>query len=85
MRTYDLTRDSVFLQFLVNSELPLAAGDVSKAMTRLSVWLQIKYRTTATQAKAKAMSRRLLKFSGGSVVTRAPFRVRRPFSEIATS
>jgi hypothetical protein len=33
----------------------------------------------------KAMSRRLLKFSGGSVVTRAPFWVRRPFSEIATS
>jgi hypothetical protein len=32
-----------------------------------------------------AMSRGLLKFSGGSLVTRAPFLVGRPFSEIATS
>jgi hypothetical protein len=51
--SYDMSRDASFLQFIVDSGVPLTSEDVSKWLHRLSVWLQRKYRTTVTQSKSK--------------------------------
>ena len=51
--SYDISRDGAFLQFIVDSGVPLTADGVSKWLHRLSVWIQQKYRTTVTQSKSK--------------------------------
>ena len=51
--SYDLMRDSAFLNFIIESGVPLTAEDVTKWLNRFSVWLQRKYRTTVTQSKSK--------------------------------
>ncbi len=53
LHSYDMSRDGSFLQFIVDSGLPLTSDDVAKWLRRLSVWLQQEYRTTATQSKSK--------------------------------
>lgn len=53
LTAYDLARDATFLQFLVDSGVPLAEPDVDRMLHRISVWLQKEYRTTATQTRRK--------------------------------
>jgi len=50
---YDIKRDALFLQHLVDSGVPMTTDAIGKWLHRLSVWLQRKYRTTATQSKQK--------------------------------
>ncbi len=47
----DLSEDATFLQFLVDSGLPLVDEEISRFLHHFSAWIQRKYRTTVTQAK----------------------------------
>jgi hypothetical protein len=53
MYVQDVSRQTPFLQFIVDSGIAIEEKEVSKLLHRLSVWLQRTYRTTVTQAKSK--------------------------------
>ncbi len=53
IRSYDMTGDRVFLEFINASGLPLTSDDVRKLLLRLSYWLRQAYRTSSTQPKSK--------------------------------
>jgi hypothetical protein len=53
MHAYDILREGTFLQFMIESDLPIEEEEMTKFLHQLSVWIQRKYRTTLTQSRKK--------------------------------